>query len=210
MATFRQQVVELLKCNDETNDPEAYPYKSAADVVSDLLELVELYTPTVAAVRIVVTPDNDPDLSYLGEYTMRVADVDTDHYTVIDRDRENGFHQPGSMRFFVSSFNYVDETPEDREKYARQDFERMEAYCRDEWRMVGVYVEADVTMPGDGPRTLDSGGIGGVESDCGEDCIRETAADVIEDLRAALATLGVEDFSKLEDVDTIQIVERFS
>lgn len=210
MATFRQQVVELLKCNDETNDPETYPYKSAGDVVSDLLELVELYTPTVTAARIVVVPDNDPDLSYLGEYTMRVADVDTDKYTVIDRDEENGFHQPGSMRFFVSSFNYEDETPEDREKYARQDFERMEAYHRGDWWTVEIYVEADVTMPGDGPRTLKSGGIWEIESDSGEGYIRETAGDEIVDLRTALVTLGVEDFSKLEDVETIQIVERFS
>jgi hypothetical protein len=212
MATFRQQVVELLKCNDETNDPETYPYKSAGDVVSDLLELVELYTPTVTAVRIVVVPDDDPDLSYLGDYTMNAGDVDTEKYTVIDRDLANGarFHQPGSMRFFVSSFNYVDDTPEDREKYARQDFERMEAYFRNEWWTVGVYVEADVTMPGDGPRTLKSGGIWGNESDSGEGYIRETAGDEIVDLRTALVTLGVEDFSKLEDVETIQIVERFS
>ena len=210
METFRHEVVELLKCNDETSDPEVYPYKSAGDVVSDLLELVTFYTPTITAVRIIVAADTEPDLSHLGEYTMSTVDVDLDKYTVIDREQENGFHEPGSMRFFVSSFNYENETPEDREKYARQDFARMEAYCRDEWHMVGVYIEADVTMPGDGPRTFKSGGLWGIESDRGEDYIREVAGDELADLRSSLVPLGVEDFALLDDVKTIEIVERFS
>jgi hypothetical protein len=205
VATFREQVKVILKQADE----QGLEYEfEPADILRELQTLVELYTPTITTVRIVAVPDDNPDLSYLGYYAHDVSEVDTDKYTIIDRGDGDAWR--GGERYFVSSFNYEGETPEDREKYARQDYNRMKSYRGGHWWTVCVFVEADVLLPGEGTRKVKSPGIWGIESDSGEPYVYEVGQDEVGELRHELEKLGVEDFSAFDNLSETEIVERFS
>jgi hypothetical protein len=74
-----------------------------------------------------------------------------------------------------------------------QDAERLAAYKRDEWSMVGVRVVAEVTQDREGridqPLVLKSAGIWGIESDSGREYALETGRNELGDLREQLAGL---------------------
>lgn len=100
--------------------------------------------------------------------------------------------------------DYADVNPRaEREKYKAQDRERLAAYNRGEWYMTGVRVVADVLVPIGGNSfrsfSIASGGLWGVESDCGESYLAEIEADEkaelisnLVDMGAAFATLKAE------------------
>lgn len=207
MEPFRKRVIELLKANDEEQDE--LPYLSAADVVDELLQLIDTYTATIRSTEIVVRNDDDAgETDYLGYFTEDVSHVDAEHYYIIDRgEKQAGYHS--EARYYVSSFNYVDEAPADRESYALQDYERLEKFVAGAWWFIGVQVSAVVDVPGEGSRTVTSPGVWGIESDCGEEYVREVAEDEIAQLREELEGMGVVDFSLFADVSSLLITERY-
>jgi len=82
--SFRQQIVALLDLKGEGE-------YSAADVVSDLCELVEgggPKTPKTSAVRIRHQLDADPNVSWLGEYTDAIPGGMADSQ-VVDREEKD-------------------------------------------------------------------------------------------------------------------------
>ena len=73
----------------------------------------------------------------------------------------------------------------------QDDFEdRKEAFRRGDFSFVGVRAEAEITVDGI-IQTIKSGGLWGIESDAGDEYIREVAGEEYNDLRRILKTLGV-------------------
>jgi len=90
---------------------------------------------------------------------------------------------------------------DERERYLAQDRERVAAYERDEWSMVGVRLVGEVTWDREGhidsPLELRSAGVWGIESDSGRDYALETGREQEDDLRSQFEALR---FSK-EEID---------
>lgn len=90
--------------------------------------------------------------------------------------------------------------PEERAKCLEQDRARIEAYNNGEWHMRGLWVRACISVPiGGGSFAmfhLDSPGLWGVESDCGDDYEQETWRNEEHQLRQMMAAMAPE-FAKL-------------
>jgi len=199
--SFRQQVVEILELNVQRE-------YSAADVVSDLRELVERKGPNVAAVRIVHQVDKDPNLLWLGEYEDAIPSGVAD-WQVVDRE-EKGDRRHGERRYFVGGANYVGEPEVEARKYALQDYARMESYNRGEWTTLGISVEADVEVKIDSGliiQTVASGGLWGVESDGDDAHRREVAGEQLAELQEILSALDV--VATFPPLDELEVVERY-
>jgi hypothetical protein len=74
--------------------------------------------------------------------------------------------------------------------YRREDEERIEAWRRDEWWYLGVYVEIDLVVSGT-LQTVRSPGLWGVESDSDDAYFRSVASDEYDELLGILGQLGV-------------------
>ena len=199
--SFRQQVIALLKLNADGE-------RSAADVVSDLCELVERGGPQVTAVRIVQQLDADPDLSWLGEYKDAVPSGVAD-WQVVDREAE-GQRGRGERRYFVGGDNYKGEPEAEARTYTLQDYERLESYDRGAWLMLGVSAEADVEVDSDVGRivqTISSGGLWGVESDGDDEHRREVAGEQLAELQEMLSAFDLT--PPLPPLDEIEVVKRY-
>jgi hypothetical protein len=96
-------------------------------------------SPELQAIRVLVLPDEDPDVSFL----------DQDEFE-----------------------------------------DRKQAYGRGDFSFVGVRAEAEIVVDGI-LQTIVSGGLWGVESDAGDEYLREVADEEYNDLRRILKTLGV-------------------
>jgi len=137
----------------------------------------------IESIKIKHIIDDCPDLSYLGEYSDKPAAV------CIDR-KERGDQRHKEVRYF----NLGCGDPE----YIEQDYQRMEAYHRQEWYSMGIMAEATVSyllenvIPAGHKRleTFTSGGLWGVESDSG-DYIKEVEDEQLDDLREHLAQFGI-------------------
>ena len=97
-------------------------------------------------------------------------------------------------RFFKPYAGGEKEGTEDYKKYGLQDFERMESYERQNWCMTGIKAVAKIQTSEDGKdwlcNEISSGGLWGIESDCGEDYKKEVADDQLAELRNALKAFG--------------------
>ena len=121
-----------------------------------------------------------------------------DELTECDCSRGEWNHR--EYRYFNPSFNYVDKagkplpenTPEDVHKYVKQDYERMESLYRGDWSFIGIGAKAKITV-NDTCQTITSGGLWGIESDSGDDYLKEEEQNQLADLRTQLYELG---FSK--------------
>jgi hypothetical protein len=138
-------------------------------------------------------PDNDPDLSYLGEYSR------TPGKGAIDR-VARGDCGKGELPYFTPCM-----TGEETGNPAspEQDYQRMEAYNRGAWCMVGLQAEATISIDLGGIKTLQtvrSGGLWGIESDSDAGHFASVAADELTDLREQLESLGV-DMSNWDAID---------
>ena len=126
-------------------------------------------------------PDENPDLSYLGEYSDKPSEIH------IDR-QERGDMGRNEMRYFNLGCGDAD--------YIEQDYKRAEAYNRGDWLCIGIRAEAEVSYDaGNGSRRLEkftSGGLWGVESDSGKGYIAEIESAEIQDLKAHLEVFGIE------------------
>jgi hypothetical protein len=99
--------------------------------------------------------------------------------------------------------DYVGVTPaSERDKYIEQDKERLAAYNRRDWHMVGVRVVAHILVPigGKSFRMFDiaSAGLWGIESEMGEDYFAEVEAEEKSELISNIKKMG-EAFANLDD-----------
>lgn len=134
--------------------------------------------------------EEQPDLTYLGEYSNDPADV------CIDR-KERGDWRPGQYRYFNAGCSDPD--------YIEQDYKRMKAYLNQQWYSMGILAEAVVSYlpesssPAGHRRseTFTSGGLWGIESDSGAALIEEVENEELCDLRQHLEQFSI----KLADAD---------
>jgi hypothetical protein len=81
--------------------------------------------------------------------------------------------------------------------YAMQDYNRMEALNNGQWYYIGIIAKAKILIPLKGNpgssqyQAISSGGLWGIESDSGEDCLQETAREQLQDLAGQLEALGI-------------------
>ena len=89
----------------------------------------------------------------------------------------------------------VDEA--EREKYKAQDAERLAAYNRGEWHMIGIRAKAIVWVERVNYRTiyeLESPDLWGIESDSGEEHLRDTFDNECDMLREDIKYFGNAEF----------------
>ena len=149
--------------------------------------------PKILKVWIEHKPDESPDTSHMGEYAGRPANE-----YAIDR-KESGDMNRNEHRWFNPSFNYVDDngnpkdglTPADVRKYVQEDYRRMESLNTGRWSYIGIIAKAEVQLSENHLiQVLRSGGLWGVESDCGDKYLSEIHADELASLRAELEAVG--------------------
>ncbi len=128
--------------------------------------------------------DEDPDLSYLGEYSNT-----PDPRFCIDR-KERGRQERGTYRYFNPSKNYDGEGMDELKKYTEQDYNRMEDYNRGGWCMEGVCAVAKVQLGSTLIQKLESGGLWGIESDSDRSFFQEMEEEQLDELRAELISVG--------------------
>lgn len=149
--------------------------------------------PQIESIKIVVGDDDNPDLSFLGEY----ASTDKGNPLAIDR-VERGDAGRNEYRYFIPARAA-------NAQEAEQDYDRMEAYNRGDWHMVGIYAQATVLVPDQfgnfNVQQIRSGGLWGVESDSDMDYRRQTASEEVMDLVGQLEALGIDKW----DVDDTEI-----
>lgn len=89
--------------------------------------------------------------------------------------------------------------------YAQQDYRRMQGLSNGQWSYIGVIAEAEVTLSGsDVVQRITSGGLWGVESDCGDD-IADVEREELQALRGELEAIG---FGKRAIAAALAKVER--
>lgn len=124
-------------------------------------------------------------------------------YTLSIRGRES--------RFFKPYAGGEEEGSEDYKTYGLQDYKRMESYNQQNWYMTGIKAVAKIQTSEDGENWLcnevKSGGLWGIESDCGEEYKKEVADGQLVELRNALKAFGFKNrqidraFENVNDVD---------
>lgn len=145
--------------------------------------------------------DECPDLSWIGEYSNRPGDEDK----TIDR-KERGDCGRLELPYFIATNSAADTgNPESVD----QDYRRMEDYGNG-WVMVGVWIEAEVTVAecGRGSSVIQrirSGGLWGIESDSSDEFFAEVEAEEFTQLRAELSAMG---FSKSAITRAFNAAER--
>lgn len=145
----------------------------------------------ILSIRIIHQTDDNPDLSYLGEYSNNPASVH------IDR-KERGDMGRFEMRYFNAGCGDPD--------YIEQDYARAEAYNRGEWGMIGISAVADVQFSNGAPtQKIRSGGLWGIESDSDTDYFSEVEREELDALRSELLSVG---FSKRAVTSAMKNVER--
>ena len=142
----------------------------------------------ILSVTVVKIPDDDPDLSHLGEYSNK-----PDPRYSIDR-KQRGDWERGTFQYFNPSSDYDGSGIDELRQYTDEDYKRMEAYNNGEWYMVGVKAFAKVhQLGGTVIQGMESGGLWGVESDSGEDYFKELAQEQLRELRCELLACGFSD-----------------
>lgn len=147
----------------------------------------------ILSVRIETVGDDDPDLSYLGEFTndpspeafirygehsgKQVKDLGEDD-SLPEKGREYRFFLPGMTAEQTGN----PESP-------KQDWRRMEDYGNG-WSMVGIIAKAVIQTESGISQTLRSGGIWGVESDISKEYVAELEKEELSALHRELENLG--------------------
>lgn len=137
--------------------------------------------------------DENPDLSFLEttpEYHYGKNGSNWEH--VSEEDRQKIIAQYGSIWNACMT-------------YAKNDKERLEAYNRGTWEMIGIKAVATIHIPVDGDntvkiQTIDSGGLFGIESDEGEDYIKDIEREQIAEVKKYLKILCVNGIDECEIV----------
>lgn len=136
--------------------------------------------------------DEYPDLSFLEttpEYHYGTEGSNWKH--VSEADKQKVIAQYGSIWNACAA-------------YARQDKERLDAYNRGVWWMIGIRAVATIHIPVNDKvvkiQTIDSGGLWGIESDSDSSYLNEIGKEQVEEVREYLKILCV------EGVDNCEIV----
>lgn len=139
----------------------------------------------ILEVKVEAVLDEDPDLSFLGEYT------NTWEEGAIETGRDGGY-----FRYFVPALTGEQTGNPDS---PQEDFDRMEAYNRSDWHMVGVRASARIAINPGRPASqtqytvledITTPGVWGVESDGGDDYLEELGGEELESLKDLLGELG--------------------
>jgi hypothetical protein len=97
------------------------------------------------------------------------------------------------LSYLQQDYTSKEVSAKENRMYQAQDKKRLEAYYNDEWHMTGVKAVAEIHIIKDNWTeviNVDSFGLWGIESDSGEEYIKEVAQEQIEDLSETLAELG--------------------
>ena len=144
----------------------------------------------IAKIEVEVIPDYDADLSYLGTFDAEPKGEHAIEHEPNDPSTHNWFNCQTGM-----------------EEYAQREYERMLAYDRGEWGMVGVKAVAEIQISDDGKNWLcnevASGGLWGIENDGGEDYIKEVGRDQVSELRDMLLELGF----TAKEIGAVEVIE---
>ncbi len=142
--------------------------------------------------------DEDPDTSWLGEYTddlepgviVREA---REYYEKLPEDYESPL-RGREFRGFRPYAGGEEPGTQDYYRYGRQDFERMESLAKGNWHFIGVKAQAEVLSSQNGKEWLvnhlSSGGLWGIESDSGESYLDEVKRGQMEELKTTLKEYG--------------------
>jgi hypothetical protein len=170
---------------------------------------------TIRKIRILHKIDEDPDLSFYGEYTSeRPSEAELHRGDAFDR-KYRPYWNPRTHRYFLCEWTvefhrknfhqmgYSKGVAEEMARAAnRADFNRMEDYNRDGWCCIGIVAEAEVQYPvGLGHHRIEwltSGGVWGIESDC-EKTIKEEEESQLDILKNHLQVFNV-DLSNWDDM----------
>ena len=86
--------------------------------------------------------------------------------------------------------------------YTKQDKERLDAYNRGVWEMIGIRAVATIHIPVSDDtvkiQTIDSGGLFGIESDSGDSYMQDIGRDQIAEVKNHLRILCVDDIDDCE------------
>lgn len=131
-------------------------------------------TKKIDSVRVARILDYSPDLSWLGEYSNEWEEG------AIETGRD-GHH----YRYFIPAISGEESGNPDSTK---EDFERMEAYNRQEWWSYGVMAKARTYVNGI-LQEITSAGLWGIESDAEEGYFEEISAGEVSELKKILIAL---------------------
>lgn len=154
-------------------------------------------TKKILSVKVKRMMDDDPDTSWMGEYTNDPGEWNIDRRSgkyICEMDDDERIPERGrEYRFFKPAAG--DEKPgtEEYKSYGLQDFKRMESLCHGNVWFVGVRAEARVQLAGDLVQTITSGGIWGIESDSGPEYFKEVEDEQLSELRDELRAIGFTD-----------------
>ncbi len=127
--------------------------------------------------------DENPDLSYLETTTEHHYGKDGSNWEhVSEEDIQKIIHNYGSIWNACMV-------------YAKQDKERLDAYNRGVWEMIGIKAIATIHIPVDGDtvkiQTIDSRGLFGIESDSDNGYIQDIGREQIAEVKNHLRILCV-------------------
>jgi hypothetical protein len=130
--------------------------------------------------------DENPDTSYIGEYSDNPGPNDR----TIDR-MAMGDQKHNQYRYFVAAMSGKETG---NLGSVKQDYERMEAFNKGEWHYLGIVAKAEIqTSQNSVIQTICSYGLYGIESDSGPNYLQSVAEEELQGLVIELKAIG---FSK--------------
>lgn len=140
----------------------------------------------IKSIKIKTHIDENPDLSWLGEYSSQRKKwaIDRKARHDLERNQHRYFHP---ARAPTSGMNH-----EERRvawNQCEMDYERMEKYNKCDWQMNFLQAEAEVDISLTIQR-ITSGGIGGIESDSSQDYLDMIEAEQKDELAHILKEMG--------------------
>lgn len=94
-----------------------------------------------------------------------------------------------NLSWLTDANRYEGVSEEEQRKYIVEDDARLDGYHRGDWYMKGCWAEADICVNGV-IQTIKSGGLWGIESDCGDEYAKEIEEEETAALKEILAALG--------------------
>ncbi len=162
----------------------------------------------IESIKIIHTIDEDPDFSHLGEYTDDlkpgvIVRCCNEYYENLPDDFAYSFHGSEFQGFKPLGGDEPVGSKAYRE-YGMQDFKRIEGYNNNDWFYICISAKATVSYSINNEdlrfETLSSGGIWGVETDGGEDFIKEIETEELNDLKDHLKQFGI-DVSNFDSIE---------
>lgn len=160
----------------------------------------------IISIEIVHKVDEDPDTSFIGEYTdehdpfhfdrderkmLKTLERDPD-YLVPPKGREYRFFKPYAAGMKPGTPRYV--------RYGKQDLARMEGLSRGDWWFISIRAVATVQLSGLVDQEITSGGLWCIESN-DTDYHKEVAREELGWLRKELIEAGFTE----EEIDAVDV-----